>query len=135
MKVLRINHLGLAPQKPDVTKSFFGDILGLPLQGEEQVDDQKVHVSFFSCGESRLESLTPTDAASPIAKFLEKKGSGIHHVALEVDNLSEWLQYLLSKGVELIDEHPRRGAHDTQIAFVHPRATGGILVELVQEKA
>jgi methylmalonyl-CoA/ethylmalonyl-CoA epimerase len=77
--------------------------------------------------------LTPTSETSPVAQYLEKRGSGIQHVALEVDNLAAWLAHLNSKGVELIDQEPRRGAHGTLIAFVHPRATGGVLIELVEE--
>jgi methylmalonyl-CoA/ethylmalonyl-CoA epimerase len=133
MKILRINHLGVAPKDPEQAKRFFGQTLGLKESDPETVTDQKVIVDFFSCGESRLEVLTPTDAESPISRFLEKKGAGLHHVAIEVDDIEAWLDHLKQLGIELIDQNPRSGAHHTRIAFVHPRATGGVLVELVQE--
>lgn len=133
MKVLRINHLGVAPKDPSLAQKFFGGVLGLSGSSPEEVIDQKVMVDFFSCGESRLELLTPTDPESPISRFLEKKGAGLHHVALEVDDIDAWLDHLKGLGVELIDQVPRAGAHHTRIAFVHPRSTGGVLVELVQE--
>lgn len=133
MKVIRISHLGIAPKDNQAAAAFFGDVLGLARQGEETVAEQKVHVRFFQAENSRLELLEATTADSPIAKFLEQKGSGIQHVALEVDDIEAWVIHLKEKGVRLIDESPRRGAHDTRIAFVHPAATGGVLVELVQE--
>lgn len=133
MKILRINHLGIAPKAPEQAKSFFSAILGLQTAGAETVLDQKVHVTFFEAEKSRIEILEATESSSPVAKFIEERGGGIQHVALEVDNLEEWLNALNQKGVQMIDSQPRRGAHNTLIAFVHPRATGGILVELVQE--
>lgn len=133
MKVIRISHLGIAPKDNKAAAAFFGDVLGLARQGEETVAEQKVHVRFFQAENSRLELLEATTADSPIAKFLEQKGSGIQHVALEVDDIQAWVTHLKEQGVRLIDETPRRGAHDTHIAFVHPAATGGVLVELVQE--
>jgi methylmalonyl-CoA/ethylmalonyl-CoA epimerase len=133
MKILRVNHLGIVPKDSIQAASFFGDLLGLVHEGKETVEEQKVSVEFFRAEATRLELLVPTSSDSPIAKFLEAKGSGIQHVALEVDSLAEWLVHLKAKGVKLIDEQPRKGAHNTLIAFVHPHATGGILVELVQE--
>ncbi len=133
MKIKSVNHLGIAPKDPQKAREFFADRLGLEASGSENVADQKVSVDFFNCGESRLELLTPTEETSPIATFLEKKGSGIHHVALAVDNVTEWIEHLKAQGVEMIDSKPRSGAHNTLIAFVHPRSTGGVLVELVQE--
>jgi methylmalonyl-CoA/ethylmalonyl-CoA epimerase len=133
MKILKVNHLGIVPKFPQQTHSFFNEVLMLKPDGSENVTDQQVYVDFFSLGETRLEILTPTSDTSPVAKYLEKKGSGIQHVALEVDDLSAWLNYLKTKGTELIDSEPRKGAHNTLIAFIHPRSTGGILVELVQE--
>jgi methylmalonyl-CoA/ethylmalonyl-CoA epimerase len=135
MKVIRVNHLGIAPKDNAKAAAFFGDVLGLARQGEETVADQKVHVRFFQAENSRLELLEATAPDSPIAKFLEAKGSGIQHVALEVDDIDAWVAHLKSVGVRLIDDEPRRGAHHTRIVFVHPAATGGVLVELVQEAA
>ena len=133
MKIIRINHLGIVPKDPNLALSFFHDILGLKHIGEETVKDQLVHVDFLQCENSRLEFLVPTQSDSPIAKFLETRGSGIHHIALEVDSVDEWLIHLKKNNIQLIDEQPRLGAHNTKIIFIHPRATGGILVELVEE--
>lgn len=133
MKILRVNHLGIVPKDVSVAESFFGDILNIVREGKEEVAEQKVEVSFLRAENTRLELLKPTDSASPIAKFLETRGAGIQHMALEVDDINAWLGFLKSRGVKLIDESPRKGAHNTQIAFVHPHSTGGVLVELVQE--
>lgn len=135
MKVIRISHLGVAPKDNMAAAHFFSDILGLSAQGEETVAEQKVHVRFFQAENSRIELLEATSADSPIAKFLEAKGSGIQHVAFEVDDVDAWATHLKEKGIRLIDESPRVGAHDTRIVFIHPAATGGVLVELVQEKS
>lgn len=139
-KVLGLNHLGLAPKDPKQAKYFFDKLLSLSLQGEEEVTEQQVNTVMYASSNAnesklspRLEILEPTSSESPIQKFLEKKGSGIHHLALEVDNLEAALSHLLACGIEMIDQKPRSGAHNTQIAFVHPRATGGLLVELVQQ--
>lgn len=133
MKILRINHLGIAPKNADTAKNFFSAMLELESAGEETVADQKVHVTFFQTERSRLEILEPTEDSSPVAKFLSERGGGIQHIALEVDDIDAWLVNLKAKGVQLIDVEPRLGAHNTRIAFIHPRSTGGILVELTQE--
>ena len=133
MKIIRISHLGLAPKEVDKTAYFFNHVLGLKEHGNEVVQNQQVEVSFFECENSRLELLKPTDELSPISKYIQTKGGGIHHIALEVDNVEEWLNHLKKKNIQLIDDKPRLGAHNTKIIFIHPRATGGILVELVEE--
>lgn len=133
MKILRINHLGIAPKNPDVAKEFFGTLLQLENAGSETVADQKVHVTFFQAERSRLEILEATEEASPVGKFVAERGGGIQHIALEVDDLDAWIKNLKEKGVQMIDAEPRIGAHKTRIAFIHPRSTGGILVELTQE--
>lgn len=133
MKILRINHLGIAPKAPEQAKVFLGTLLKLKNDGCETVKDQKVNVTFFQTESSRLEILEATDPTSPVAKFIEDRGGGIQHLALEVDDLQAWIDELTQAGVQMIDSEPRRGAHNTQIAFVHPRSTGGILIELVQE--
>lgn len=133
MKILKVNHLGIVPKDPQQTHRFLDEVLLLSAQGSEVVEDQQVFVDFFSAGNTRLEILTPTSDSSPVAQYLAKRGSGIQHVALQVDDLDAWLKHLKAKGVELIDEQPRTGAHHTKIAFIHPRATGGVLIELVQE--
>jgi len=133
MKILRINHLGIAPKNPGQTKLFLGTLLGLQNSGEETVADQKVHVTFFEAEKSRIEILEATESGSPVGKFIEERGGGIQHVALEVDDLDAWLNALKEKGIQFIDQEPRAGAHQTRIAFVHPRSTGGVLIELVEE--
>ena len=132
MKVLKIDHLGIAVNSIDDGKNFWRDILGLEFEGTETVEEQKVTTAFFPIGESEVELLESTSPDGPIAKYLEKKGAGIQHIAFRVPNLEEALQELKEKGVRLIDENPRHGAGGAKIAFLHPKATGGVLVELCE---
>lgn len=135
MKIKRINHLGIVPKDFKQSKKFFTNILGLNHEGREIVEEQKVSVEFIRCENSRLELLEPTSKDSPISKFLETRGAGIQHIALEVDNLDNWIEHLKKNNIRLIDEKPRYGAHNMRIAFVHPHSTGGVLVELVEEQS
>ena len=128
----KINHIGIAVRSIDASAPFYRDVLGMVFEGTEVVAEQKVKVAFFSVGESRVELLEPTADDSPVAKFLEKNGEGTHHVAYEVDDLVATLEKLKAAGVRLIDEVPRCGAHGTRIAFLHPKASGGVLTELCQ---
>lgn len=128
----KVNHIGIAVHSVEDLKKVF-EMLGAEVEGEEVVEEQKVKVAFIPVGEVRIELLEPTDSDSPVAKFLEKRGVGFHHIAFEVDHIERVLEELKAKGIKLIDEKPRRGAHGTKIAFIHPKATGGILVELCQE--
>ncbi|MBP7867836.1 MAG: methylmalonyl-CoA epimerase [Acidobacteria bacterium] len=128
-----VDHIGIAVSSLESVVTFYKDTLGLPLHGFEEVPEQKVRVAMFPVGDANLEFLEPTSPESPIAKFIEKKGQGIHHVALHVEDLTAKLEDLKSRGVRLIDEKPREGAGGKKIAFVHPAATGGILLELCQE--
>ncbi|MHB8067134.1 MAG: methylmalonyl-CoA epimerase [Desulfobaccales bacterium] len=132
MKIKRIAHLGIAIKDLDAGKKLYGKNLGLALKGDEVVESQKVKVSFIGVGESNLELLLPTADDSPVAKFLENKGEGFHHLALEVEDLAAALEELKAAGVKLIDEKPREGAHGALVAFVHPKATYGLLLELCQ---
>jgi methylmalonyl-CoA/ethylmalonyl-CoA epimerase len=132
MKILKIDHLGIAVNSIDDGKKFWSDTLGLAFEGTETVAEQKVTTAFFPVGESEVELLESTAADGPIAKYIEKKGTGIQHVALRVENIDEALSELKQKGVQLIDQTPRRGAGGAKIAFLHPKATGGVLVELCQ---
>lgn len=132
MKIKRINHIGLVPKNVDICKNFFQNILGINLIGHEHVNDQKVDVDMLLVENSRLEILSPSATDSPISNFLTTRGSGLHHIALEVENIEESLVELKAKNIKLLDQEPRDGAHHTKIAFIHPHATGGILVELVQ---
>jgi len=132
MKILKIDHLGIAVNSIEDGKNFWTDALGLEFEGSETVEEQKVTTAFFPVGESEVELLESTAPDGPIAKFLEKKGPGIHHVAFLVENVEEALAELKEKGIRLIDEKPRMGAGGAKIAFLHPKATNGILVELCE---
>jgi methylmalonyl-CoA/ethylmalonyl-CoA epimerase len=132
MKVLKIDHLGIAVNSINEGKNFWTDVLGLVFEGTETVKEQKVTTAFFPVGESEVELLESTSPDGPIAKYLEKKGAGLQHIAFRVENLESALQELKDKGVRLIDEKPRHGAGGAKIAFLHPKATGGILVELCE---
>jgi len=132
MKILKIDHLGIAVNSIEDGKNFWTDALGLGFEGCETVEEQKVTTAFFPVGESEVELLESTTPDGPIAKFLEKKGQGIHHVAFRVENIEAALSELKEKGVKLIDEKPRKGAGGAKIAFLHPKATNGILVELCE---
>lgn len=128
----KINHVGIAVKSLEASIPFYRDVLGMEFEGTEEVVEQKVKVAFLCVGESRIELLEPTSADSPVAKFLEKNGEGTHHLAYQVDDLEAALAELKAKGVRLIDETPRRGAHNSLIAFIHPKAGGGVLTELCQ---
>jgi len=134
-KVLGVDHIGIAVSDLKEVGSFWSDMLGLPANGEETVAEQKVTTGFFPTPNgSEIELLAATDETSPIAKFIEKNGGrgGIQHIALRVDNLEAALADLKEKGVRLIDEKPRIGAGGAKIAFVHPKASHGVLLELCQ---
>jgi methylmalonyl-CoA/ethylmalonyl-CoA epimerase len=128
----KISHIGIAVTNIEEATPFYQKVLGMEFEGTEVVAEQKVKVAFFAIGESRIELLEPTAADSPVAKFLEKHGPGVHHIAYEVADLKQRLEQLKAEGVRLIDESPRMGAHKTQIAFMHPKASGGVLTELCQ---
>ena len=132
MKILQIDHLGIAVNTLEEGKKFWGDVLGLKLEGTETVQEQKVTTAFFPVGESEVELLVSTEPDGPIAKFIERNGGkgGFQHVAFRVENIDEALAELKEKGVKLIDETPRIGAAVCKIAFLHPKATGGVLVEI-----
>jgi methylmalonyl-CoA/ethylmalonyl-CoA epimerase len=132
MKIKRIAHLGIAVKDLEAPKKLYTDNLNLDSLGDEVVEGQKVKVSFIKVGESNLELLLPTAADSPVAKFLENKGEGFHHLALEVEDIHVAVEELKAAGVRLIDEKPREGAHGALVAFIHPKATFGLLVELCQ---
>jgi len=129
---MKINHLGIATKGIDEALMFWSDALGLENVHTEVVEDQKVRVAMLPIGESRIELLEPTSDDSPISKFLEKRGGGIHHIAVEVDDIKTSLAILKQKGMRLIDESPRTGAEGCLVAFVHPSSTNGVLLELVQ---
>jgi len=132
---MKINHLGIATKGIDEALKFWSDALGLENIHTEIVEDQKVRVAMLPIGESRIELLEPTSDDSPISKFLEKRGGGIHHIAVEVEDINAALSTLKSNGVRLIDEAPRIGAEGCLVAFVHPSSANGVLLELVQSTA
>ncbi|NLY54122.1 MAG: methylmalonyl-CoA epimerase [Firmicutes bacterium] len=128
----KIAHLGIAVKDLDAAKRFYEDVLGLKCTGEEEVPSQKVRTAFFPVGEVNIELLESTDPEGPIAKSIEKRGEGIHHVAYQVSDIEAALAEMKAKGVRLIDEEPRPGAHGAKIAFIHPKASLGVLVELCE---
>ncbi len=132
VKIKKIDHLGIAVSSIDSGKKFWQDIMGLELEGTETVEEQKVTTAFMPVGESEVELLESTSPDGPVAKYIEKKGAGLQHVAFRVENIDEALAELKEKGVKLIDQTPRNGAGGARIAFLHPKATGGILVELCE---
>jgi methylmalonyl-CoA epimerase len=129
---MKIDHLGIATKGIDEALEFWSDALGLENIHTEVVEDQKVRVAMLPLGESRIELLEPTSDDSPISKFLEKRGGGIHHIAVEVDDIEAALAKLKARGMRLIDESPRIGAEGCLVAFVHPSSANGVLLELVQ---
>lgn len=134
-----INHIGIAVKSLDEHRAFYERTLGARFESVEEVADQKVRVAFFLIGEPghevRLELLEPTSDDSPIAAFLEKRGEGLHHIAYTVSDIEGRLAALKEEGVRLIDESPRDGAHHTKIAFLHPKASKGVLTELCEPAA
>ena len=132
MAVEKIAHIGIAVESIEQWIGFYRDVLGLDYGGFEEVPEQKVRVAFLTIGESSIELLEPTSDESPIAKFLEKRGSGIHHIAIQVDDIEAALARHREAGARLIDNEPRIGAHNMKIAFIHPKASGGVLLELCE---
>lgn len=128
----KIAHIGIAVKSLEQAIPFYTEHLGLSLVGTEEVESEQVKVAFLAIGESRIELLEPLSDQSPIAKFIEKRGEGIHHIALDVDDVGERLAHLKQQGVPLIHEQPKVGAHNAQIGFLHPKAAGGVLYELCQ---
>lgn len=131
----KIDHIGVAVQSLEQVKGLFAAVFGLEPEFEETVEEQKVRAAGFRIGESKIEFLEPTSPESPIAKFLEKRGEGLHHVALSVDDIVAVLGKMKALGLRLIDEAPRTGAEGKKIAFVHPKSVSGILLELSQENS
>ncbi len=130
MKIKRIAHLGVAVHDLDSAMKFFTE--GLPLEVTHTEDYQGMKIAFIPIGDSSVELLQDVSGASAIKKYLDKNGEGIHHIAYEVDDINEAIAELKAKGVKLIDEKPRQGAHGMSVAFMHPKATHGILMELCQ---
>lgn len=132
MKILHIDHIGVASKDMKTAVEFFVEKLGMKSQGFETVEEQAVRVAFLPLGQGEIEILESTSPDGPVAKFIEARGEGVQHIALRVENLDAALDELKAKGVRLIDEKPRRGAGGARIAFIHPKETHGVLLELCE---
>jgi methylmalonyl-CoA/ethylmalonyl-CoA epimerase len=129
----QINHIGIAVKSLDDHIPFYRDVLKMKFAGIEEVADQKVKTAMFHIGEAKIELLEPTSDESPIAKFIEKKGEGIHHIAYQTDNIEQEIKNITDNDLRMIDQVPRSGAHNTKIAFIHPKSSGRVLTELTEE--
>jgi len=130
--IKKIDHIAMAVKDLDQAAKFYQNTLGLPLSGIEVVAEQKTKVGFLKIGESNIELVQPAEPGSPLDKFLETRGPGIHHICLEVDDIEGEIKSLLDKGAVMIDQKPRLGAHHSKVAFIHPKSSNGILIELVE---
>ncbi len=130
--IKKIDHVGLAVKNLDETLAFYRDVLGIQSTSIEDYAPDKIRTAFLEVGDASFEIMEPTSPESPVAKFLDSRGQGMHHISLEVDDLREELKKLQAKGVALVDKEPRQGAHYI-VAFVHPKSTGGVLIELTQK--
>lgn len=133
MNIKKIEHLGIAVSNMDAANALYQNLLGYAPYKTELVETEGVKTSFFKCGESKIELLEATNEQSPIKKFIEKRGEGIHHIAFLVDNIKEEVLRLKKQGFILLNEKPRKGADNKWVVFLHPKSTGGVLVELCQE--
>lgn len=130
---MKLHHVGIAVESLKQAVPVFEELLGSAPLHEETVEDQKSRVAVFKVGESRIELLEATSGDSPVARFIAKRGPGIHHLTLSVENLGESLAALEQKGIQLVDRMPRGGAANERIAFLHPKSTAGVLIELIEE--
>jgi methylmalonyl-CoA/ethylmalonyl-CoA epimerase len=135
MKLSHIEHIGIAVNSLDESIPYYEKVLGLTCYAIEEVKDQKVKTAFFRVGETKLELLESTDANGPIAKFIEKRGQGIHHIAFATEGIEEALTHAKNNGIQLIDEKPRKGAEGLNIAFLHPKSTFGVLTEFCENQS
>lgn len=133
MKPTHIEHIGIAVKNLDEQIKYYEEVLGLKCYNVEEVKDQKVKTAFFMVGQTKIELLESTDPEGPIGKFLANKGEGIHHIAYAVDKIQPVLDHIASKGVQLIDKTPRKGAEGLNIAFLHPKSTNGVLTEICED--
>jgi len=133
MNISHIEHIGIAVKDLQTAIPYYENVLGLKCYNIEEVTDQKVKTAFFKVGQTKLELLEPTSEESAVAKFIEKKGEGVHHIAFRVDNVANALAECESQGVQLIDKAPRKGAEGLSIAFLHPKSTLGVLTEFCEE--
>lgn len=130
--VKKVDHIGVAVKDLEKSLKFYTETLGMNLQDTEIVEDQKVKVAFLPIGDTEIELLESTDENGPIAKYIEKKGEGIQHIAYRVDDIDKAIAEMKQKGIRMIDENPRYGAGGAKIAFLHPKSTNGVLIELCE---
>ena len=130
--IKKISHIGIAVKNIEEARKLYEEVFGLKVGDIETSEEQKVKIAFIPIGDTRIELLEATDPQSPIAKFIESRGEGVHHIAFETDNIEAELSRFKEKGLRLIDEKPRPGAHGTKIAFIHPKSTLGVLFELCE---
>ncbi|MFA3782356.1 methylmalonyl-CoA epimerase [Melioribacteraceae bacterium 4301-Me] len=136
MEITHIEHIGIAVENLQEAIKFYENVLGLKCYAIEEVKDQKVKTAFFLVGQTKIELLESTSEDGPINKFIKKKGEGIHHIAFYVkDGLQQALDQMNSKGIQLVDNQPRKGAENMNIAFIHPKSTNGVLIELCEDKS
>lgn len=132
--IKKIDHIGIAVHSIESSLPFYTEVLKLPLLSIEEVDSERVKIAFLQVGETKLELLEPTNPESPIAKFIEKRGEGIHHVALGVSSIEDRIAEIRENGIKMINEEPKIGAGGASVAFMHPKSTGGVLFELCEKK-
>jgi methylmalonyl-CoA/ethylmalonyl-CoA epimerase len=131
---MKIDHIGIATERLDEATAIWRDALGLELDANEEIPEQGVRVAMFAAGDSHIELLEPLSPESPVARFIDRRGPGIHHIAVRVDDIRASLAQLKAKGLRLIDEVPRVGARGCLVAFIHPSSANGVLLELVQHQ-
>ncbi len=134
MNLSHIEHIGIAVKNLEEAIKLYENIFGLKCYAVEEVKDQKVRTAFFQVGETKIELLETIDPEGPIGKFIEKRGEGIHHIAFAVEEINQSLKEIEENGIQLIDKEPRTGAEDFNIAFLHPKSTNGVLIELCEKK-
>ena len=134
MKAMKLDHIGIAVKNIDEVAAFYQNVLGINVTSTEVVEDQKVKVAFLPIGDTELELLESTHEDGPIAKYIARKGEGVQHLAFKVENIEESISFMMEKGYRMIDESPRYGAGAAKIAFMHPKGTNGVLVELCEKK-
>ncbi len=135
MNTSYVEHIGIAVKNLQESIQLYEHILGVPCYNVEEISDQKVRTAFFQIGQTKIELLESSDPEGPVSKFIERKGEGVHHIAFAVENLTDALKEIEAKGYQLIDKQPRQGAEGLNIAFLHPKSIGGVLVELCENPA
>jgi len=134
MSVTKIDHIGIAVESIEESLKLYQDALKMNYKGIEEIPERALKTAFIQAGDSMIELLEPTSEQSTVAKFIEKKGPGIHHIALHVQNITQTMESLKEKGYRLLSDVPEKGAHGTKVVFLHPKSTNGVLLELVESE-